>query len=219
MRYTNSQKSLSDAVAGTDINGVNAPVQIINFTGRRPPGKLASVNTHDYRKFIATWAVVAMAIIAIASAAHAQDKAIHERIGVYDSRAVTVAYAGSAQQMKKMKALTTLMKKARDAGDTNQIARLEVEGRAWQANLHQRGFGTAPVEDLLLEIAGDFPAIEKAAGVTRFISKWDKAELDRHPRSERIDITKRLVDAIQPNETQRRRAIEIQKMKPQKIRE
>ena len=158
-----------------------------------------------------------MAILAIASVAHAQDKAIPERIGVYDSRAIAVAYAGSAQQVKKMKALTTLMKKARDAGDTNQITRLEVEGRAWQASLHEQGFGTAPVEDLLLEIAGDFPAIQKAAGVTRFISKWDKPELERHPRAERIDITMFLVDAFHPAATQRQRALEIQKTKPQKI--
>jgi hypothetical protein len=173
------------------------------------------VKTHFFRSITRT--LVPALLVALAPAGFAQDKAppAPERIGVYDSRAIAVAYVGSAQQVKKMKALTTLMKKARDAGDTNQIARLEAEGRVWQANLHEQGFGTEPVDDLLLEIAGDFPAIQQAAGVTRFISKWDQAELDRHSRAERIDITMLLVDAFHPTATQRQRAIEIQKTKPQ----
>jgi len=151
----------------------------------------------------------------------AQDKApfAQERIGVYDSRAVAVAYAGSTWQVKKMKELTAQLKKAREAGDTNQVSRLEAEGQAWQSDLKRQGFGTAPVEDLLAEIADDLPTILEAAGVTSIISKWNKTELDKHPHAVQVDVTMRLVDAFQPNETQRRRAIEIQKMKPQKIKE
>jgi len=182
-------------------------------------GTVSPVNTHDYRKFIATGAVFATAIIAIASAAHDRDKTMHERIGVYDSRAVAVAYAGSTWQVNRMKDLTAQLKTARAAGDTNSVSRLETEGQVWQSKLHQQGFGTAPVEDLLAHIAGDLPAIREAAGVTSLISKWNKAELAEHPRAERIDVTMPLVDAFHPNETQRQRAIEIQKMKPAKIKE
>jgi hypothetical protein len=139
-----------------------------------------------------------------------------ERIGVYDSRAIAVAYAGSAGQVKKKKALTAQLKQARDTGDTNRVLWLEAEGRAWQSTLNRQGFGTAPVDDLLAEIAGDLPAIRDAAGVTRIISKWDKAELARHPRAEWIDVTMELVDAFQPSATQRRRAQEIQMTRPQK---
>jgi hypothetical protein len=31
------------------------------------------------------------------------------------------------------------------------MARLQAEGRAWQAQLHQQAFGTAPVDDILLQ--------------------------------------------------------------------
>ncbi len=75
------------------------------------------------------------------------------------------------------------------------------------------------MDDLLVEIASDLPKIRHAAGVTSLVSKWNKAELDRCPNAVRIDLTMRLVDAFQPNETQRKRAIEIQKTKPQKIKE
>lgn len=162
-------------------------------------------------------------IIALASApsSWAQDKtpAVHQCIGVYDSRAVAVAYAGSTFQVKKMKDLQAELKKAREAGDTNRISQVETAGREWQANLKRQGFGTAPVDDILAEIASDLPKVQEAAGVTRLVSRWNKAELNRYPKATQIDVTMQLVDAFQPNETQRKRAVEIQKIKPQKIKE
>jgi hypothetical protein len=160
-----------------------------------------------------------MAIIAIVPDGRAQDKASQERIGVYDSRAVAVAYVGSTRQVQKMKDLTAECKKAREAGDTNKVSRLEAEGKAWQSNLNQQGFGTAPVDDLLVDVASDLPGIQEAAGVTTLISKWNKANLDKHPHAVRVDVTMRLVDAFQPNPTQRQRALEIQKTRPAKIKE
>lgn len=166
------------------------------------------------------WALLSilLVMVAVSPAGFAQDTTspVPERIGVYDSRAIAVAYVGSAGQVKKMKALTTQMKTARDAGDTNQMARLEAEGRAWQSTLHQQGFGTASVEGLLAEVAGDLPTIQQAVGVTRFVSKWDKAELARHAHAERVEVTMLLVDAFHPTEKQRQRALEIQKTRPQK---
>ena len=160
-----------------------------------------------------------MAIIAIALAGCSQNKTTQERIGVYDSRAVAVAYAGSVAQANKMSDLKTQMNRARATGDTRTMARLEKEGQAWQSKLNQQGFGTAPVDDLLADIANNLPAIQEAASGTNLISKWNKTELDKHPHAAPVDVTMRLVDAFQPNETQRQRAIEIQKMKPQQIKE
>jgi hypothetical protein len=161
-------------------------------------------------------------MIALASApsSWAQEKTppVQQRIGVYDSRAVAVAYAGSTFQVKKMKELTAQLNKARETGDTNRISQLETAGRAWQSNLHRQGFGTAPVDDILAEIASDLPKIQEAAGVTRLVSRWNKAELNRYPKAAQIDVTMQLVDAFQPNITQRKRAVEIQKTKPQKIK-
>lgn len=118
-----------------------------------------------------------------------------------------------------MSDLKTQMNRARATGDTKTVARLEKEGQAWQAKLNRQGFGTAPVDDLLAHIASEIPLIQKSAGVTTLISKWNTAEPDRHPHAVQVNVTMRLVDAFQPNETQRKRAIEIQKMKPQQIKE
>jgi hypothetical protein len=142
-----------------------------------------------------------------------------ERIGIYDSRSIAVAYVGSAFQEKRMKDLTSRFKKAEEAGDTKEVSRLKAEGRAWQAQLHRQGFGTARVDDLLAHITNDLPRIQEAADVTRLISKWDKAELAKHPKAERIDVTMQLIEAFGPTEKQRQHAIEIQKRKPVKVKD
>lgn len=142
-----------------------------------------------------------------------------ERIGVYDSRAIAVAYAGSAFQQQKMQDLTSRHQRAKAAADTQGIARLEAEGQAWQVALHRQGFGTAPVDDLLAHIAGELPHICKAAGVTTLVSKWNAPELARHPHAERVDVAMQLVDGFRPNETQRKRALEIQKHRPVSVKE
>ncbi len=150
--------------------------------------------------------------------ANDETSAVQERIGVYDSRAVAVAYVGSPILGEKMKGLKTKLAKAKDAGDAQEVSRIEAEGPAWQATLHQQGFGTAPVDDLLGLIAKDLPKIQKEAGVTILISKWNAAELEKHPRAEQVDVTMTLVDAFHPNPAQRKTAIEIQKLPPQKVK-
>lgn len=126
-------------------------------------------------KRVATRAGTAAALMALALAPSGctQHKTARERIGTYDSRAVAVAYTGSTPQVQKMKELTAQMKQARAAADTSGIAQLEGEGRAWQAQLQQQGFGTASVDDLLTNLASELPAIQQAAGVTTLISKWN----------------------------------------------
>lgn len=162
--------------------------------------------------------VLGVALASLISTASAQAK-VTERIGIYDSRAVAVAYAGSSFQKAKMSDLVRQQQEARAAGDKKAITRIEGEGRAWQAQLHQQGFGTAPVDDLLTHISNELPKIQAGAGVTQLISKWNKPELRKHANAEKIDVTMKLVDAFHPNERQRSHAIEIQTKKPAKLKE
>jgi hypothetical protein len=163
-------------------------------------------------------AIIAIAFTTLTSAARAQSNAA-ERIGIYDSRAVAVAYAGSSFQQAKMNDLVRQQKEAKAAGDRKEIARLEAEGRAWQAQLHKQGFGTAPVDDLLTNISKALPTIQADAGGTQLISKWNEPELKKHADAEKLDVTMKLVDAFHPSERQRNYAIEIQKKKPAKLKD
>jgi hypothetical protein len=154
-----------------------------------------------------------------ASLAQGKTTRTQERIGVYDSRAIAVAYVGSTHQSDKMKDLQAQFATAKKSGDAKEVARLEAEGKAWQARLHQQGFGTAPVDDILAHIANELPKVREAAGVSRFISKWDQAELSKYSKSAQVEVTMSLVDAFHPDPAQRKRAIEIQKLRPEKTKD
>ena len=162
----------------------------------------------------ATTLAVGIAAIAVSAAENST-----ERIGTYDSRAIAVAYAGSPFQKAKMNDLVSRRQRATKADDKKEVAQLEAEGRAWQAQLHRQGFGTAPVDDLLAHIANEVPRIQQDAGVTHLISKWNKSALRNHPEAAQVDVTMTLVDAFHPSELQRKRAIEIQTKPPVKLKE
>lgn len=157
-------------------------------------------------------------LAALITSAHGQSNA-SERIGIYDSRAVALAYAGSSYQQARMKELVRQQNQAKAAGDKKEIARIGAEGRAWQATLHRQGFGTAPVDDLLTNISNALPTIQADAGGTQLISKWNELELKKHASAETIDVTMKLVDAFHPSERQRQQAIEIRTKKPAKLKE
>jgi hypothetical protein len=142
----------------------------------------------------------------------------HPRVGVYDSRAVAVAFVGSdvwnATEGKRLAALRAEYDKAKAEGDTKRMAELDAKGRAWQALMHRQGFSTAPVDDILAHIQDRLPGIAEEAGVEAIVSRWDEEALARHAEGERVDVTMALVDALKPTDRQRRAAIEIQRHAP-----
>lgn len=137
-----------------------------------------------------------------------------ERVGVYDSRAVAVAYCGSTLHNKSMSTLMAEFEKAKAAGDRKRIAELKAEGAAGQKLMHMQGFSTASVDDILDRIKERLPAIKEQAGVTALVSKWDKPGLAKYKDAEVVDVTMALVDAFSPNDRQRKSAIEIQNHDP-----
>lgn len=179
------------------------------------------VKTNQFIRSLSPRLCQAVAIVLIlggSSAARAQSGATNRpaRIGVYDSRAIAVAYAGSPFQEQKLRLMKTRLREAEQADQTNEVARIRSDGESWQGRLHAQAFGTRPVEDLLEEIADRLPQIKSDAGVTELVSKWDKERLRAHADSSRVDVTMRLVDAFHPTDKQRERAVEIQKKKPLK---
>lgn len=140
--------------------------------------------------------------------------AAKETIGIYDSRAIAVAYAGSELHEAQLGKLKGDYDAAKAAGDEARVAALEKEGRDGQRQMHLQGFGTAPVDDILQHIQGDLDQIRADAGVVALVSKWDEAGLAAHPDAARVDVTEALIDALHPSERQRKSAIDIQRHKP-----
>lgn len=136
------------------------------------------------------------------------------RIGVYDSRAVTVAYAGSEIFKRKIDKLMADEKAAKAAGDQQKAAELQMQGQEQQYRFHIQGFSTAPVDDILAEIKDQLPAIQQQAGVGALVSKWDTASLAKHQGTEQVDVTGALIDAFNPKPQSRKAAEEIQTKEP-----
>jgi hypothetical protein len=141
-----------------------------------------------------------------------------ERIGIYDSRAVAIAFIGSQVYEetagKEMAAKMAEYREAQAEGNTERVGELKAWGKAQQALLHKQGFSTAPVDNILAHISDELPRIKKRASVVLLVSKWDTETLTQYMSAERVDVTMRLVEAFKPNQKQKKSAVEIQKHDP-----
>ena len=136
------------------------------------------------------------------------------RVGIYDSRAVAAAYVHSGKLGKIMKAKMAEMEKAKAAGDTKKIEKLEAWGQAHQAKIHRQGFAAAPVDDLLEHIKDSLPQIAEDANAIALVSKWDKKTLKRYKSAELIDVTDLIVAQFNPNEKILKTIEQLKKEKP-----
>jgi hypothetical protein len=141
-------------------------------------------------------------------------KAVTERIGVYDSRSVAIAWVGTEAFAQSLNALKKESDAAKAAGDRERSAALEKEGAAMQEKLHLQGFSTAPVDDILAHFQERIAELRVKTGATTLVSKWDAAGLAQHAGAEQVDVTEQLVDAMHPNDKQRKTALEIVRIRP-----
>jgi hypothetical protein len=125
-----------------------------------------------------------------------------ERIGVYDSRAIAIAWAGTEPFITEIKDLRARHQAAEEAGDAELAGKLAAEGQARQEQMHYQGFSTAPVDEILARFEEPVAVAMEAAGVTVILSRWDEEGLARHLGAERVDVTMELVLAMKPNERQ-----------------
>ncbi len=123
-------------------------------------------------------------------------------VGTFDSRAIAVAFVqselfeeyASSQQAD----LGRILERAKAAGDRDLVAEIEALGPAMQARLHNQGFGTAPVDDIIARIADELPGIAESAGVDLIVSKWTLTY--RNPEARFVDVTGLIAAEFNPNE-------------------
>jgi hypothetical protein len=125
----------------------------------------------------------AVALCALLGAtAFAQSQTNKMRIGVYDSRAIAIAYGNSAEFQNNDK----LMKE------------IDARMRVLQRRMHEQGFSTGSVADLIVKVKDSLPAVAKKANVRLIVSKWDVNY--QSPDVELVDVTDELVAQFHPNE-------------------
>lgn len=148
--------------------------------------------------------VAALLVLALPRAPQAEDAAGAEpavAVGTFDSRAVATAYVRSqafSRYLREQRAsVDAAIERARTAGDVRLVADLERLGPAMQKRVHQQGFGTAPVDDILATIQARLPAIADKAGVDVIVSKWSLTW--RRPAAQLVDVTDALVAEFAPD--------------------
>lgn len=118
------------------------------------------------------------------------------RVGVYDSRAIVLAYTYSAHNDNIMVKKSTEKKEAEQAGDVEKARQIDAWMNWFAIHRHAQGFGTEPVHDLLACVQKKIPQIAQEAGVDILVSKW---EFDyRTSDAAVVDVTDNLARAFDP---------------------
>ena len=119
------------------------------------------------------------------------------RIGIFDSRCIAIAYARSTDFMKEMEDMRTKHAKAREEDNQELIKELEQLGPTKQVLMHQQGFSTGSITNILEKIKEKFPGIAKENNLKLIVSKWEVMFADE--AIELIDITDQLTILFNPD--------------------
>ena len=151
----------------------------------------------------------------ISASADGQTNAAPSSIGIYDSRAVAYAHFVSEPCQKKLRERMAAARAAKQAGDDAKFKESDAALRAEQDQIHRQAFSTAPVDDVMAAIKDRIPEIQKQAGVSALVSKWDEKTLLKYKDASRVDVTDRLVrEFIQPTEQQLKTISDLEKSEP-----
>lgn len=142
------------------------------------------------RDWVLCGSTVALCLLAGATAS-AQAPATKPRLGIYDSRAVAVAYANSTEFRDAMKTSQADYQKAKTAKDEKKVKEIEAGMKLRQRRMHEQGFSTGSVAGIMTQVKDKLPGVAKQAGVQAIVSKW---ELNYQSADvELVDVTDELV--------------------------
>lgn len=136
------------------------------------------------------------------------DAARRLRVGVYDNRAIAVAYAAS--DWNQVRTRTDEHARAKEAGDEARVQELGRWGKAHQRQLHRQGFARVPVDDLLEHVRDRLPEVARDQGLDLIAWHCDYVT----ESVEVIDVTHQLVLLFEPSEKTLRTIAELVQKDP-----
>jgi hypothetical protein len=117
------------------------------------------------------------------------------RIGVYDPRAVALAYAHSQVFGQRLGEKQKEMEKAKAGNDQAKIKELKAWGQDAQVRLHLQGFAGAAVDDILVGVQDQLSKVAQATNVQAITLRPDYTV----PDVEVVDVTDDLVKLWDPD--------------------
>lgn len=143
--------------------------------------------------------------------------AARTRIGVYDSRAVALAYYNAPEFQKETQLLRSDLDAAKASNNQARVRDLEFRGPAMQNLLHYQVFSNASIPNVLEKLTATLPTVAAEAGVAMIVSKWDVAF--RTEDIEYVDVTDRLVQPFNPSARIQRMIADLKTQKPMPLME
>jgi hypothetical protein len=137
-----------------------------------------------------------------------------QQIGVYDSRVVAYAHFWTPEHQQQLKEKSAAGKAAKAAGDQAQFNKLSKEMADEQDRIHHEVFSTAPAEEAMAALKPRLAVIQKQAGVSALVSKWDKQTLFTYKSAQQVDVTDLLVREFKLDPKQTKIIEDIKKQKP-----
>lgn len=163
---------------------------------------------------LAVGLVAAMLALPSTRQAVAQPTPARPRIGVYESRAISLAYArsgaGMAARKNVMDDLQEQLADAKTANDAKKVAEIKARGATMQTLANIQVFSNAPADEALAVIHDKLPAVAKDAGVSVITSRLDFQGDD----VDVVDVTDKLVAEFKPDPRTLTTINELRKRKP-----
>lgn len=172
---------------------------------------------HNMKKTVAVGLLMTIVLVAACSvnqgmSAEGKTSAKPLRVGVYDSRCITVAYVHSAYNKNEIQKLFDIVHKAENDGDTKKAQSSRRIAEYVQKKRHAQGFGTAPVQELLDPVKKQLPQVAQTAGVEMIVSQW---QIDYQVEgAEVVDVTDAIVALYKPDEKALKTIAAMKNIKP-----
>ncbi|QDU71651.1 hypothetical protein [Mucisphaera calidilacus] len=132
------------------------------------------------------------------------------RIGVYDNRAIAIAYAASESHNQMLAEVREQYEKAKADDNKQQIRAIGQRMQTHQEAMHFQGFGRAPVNDLLEPIHDDLRQLAADLDLAAITRECDVTAAN----VETVDITEQIVELYNPSERTRNTVASVRKADP-----
>jgi tetratricopeptide (TPR) repeat protein len=144
--------------------------------------------------------LVAASMAVLVSTGHAQEQpASHSlRVGTFDSRAVAIVYYQSEEQRQFRQELSKEYSAAEASGDGWRVMQMDAFFPALQHRMHQQGFSTGSVREILAKLGAELPRVAEEEGVSLIVSKWELPYWSE--AVELVDLTPQIVALIDPSD-------------------
>ncbi len=136
------------------------------------------------------------------------------RVGVFDSRAVAVAFYNSkfSTNQQIFASLGTRMKEAKEKDDKDAIAKIEREASLRQVMMHEQGFGRGSINNVTGAIKEKLAQLAKSENLSVIVSKWELVFSGADVVT--VEVTEKIVDFFEPNEKIKSMTKEIMQSEP-----